>query len=136
MANERLSLSYLKRAQIRLLLLDQLLKEEDLPDVIREAQEIVELCQKAILLKKGVIPPKWHDVSDIEGYLRLMPNDTRRILKELTKGAKWLRSQREVAFYGSIDLIPEDLYLIEDARRAIEIAKRYTEVAKKIIKEI
>lgn len=136
MTGDRLPLSYLTRAETRLSILDIFMGKKDYPDIIREAQEIVELCQKAILVKKGVNPPKWHDVSDvIEGYLTLMPEIFRETLKDLTKGAKWLRSQREVSFYGSMDLIPEDLYTHKDAQRALEIASRYVEVTRGIVKE-
>lgn len=84
-------------------------------------------------IKRGVQPPKWYDVSDvIEGYLDIFPEKIQQDLKVLTKGAKWLRSQREVAFYGGMDLIPEDLYTKEDAIRAINLAGKYLEITKEI----
>ncbi|MCS7203264.1 MAG: hypothetical protein NZ809_02275 [Thermodesulfovibrio sp.] len=38
-------------------------------------------------------------------------------LEKLRKDSKWLRSQREIAFYGEIDFIPTKDYTIEDAIR-------------------
>jgi HEPN domain-containing protein len=40
-------------------------EREDYSDVVREAQEAVELATKAMLRKVGIDPPKWHDVGGI-----------------------------------------------------------------------
>ncbi|MEI6158005.1 MAG: HEPN domain-containing protein, partial [Atribacterota bacterium] len=61
--NISLPQSYLAKSKKRVLALALLLQEEDYSDVIREAQEIVELCVKAMLRYKGIDAPKWHDVS-------------------------------------------------------------------------
>lgn len=55
--------SYLEKAVVRLKVLDLLLAEEAWSDVVREAQEAVELALEAVLRQAGVEPPKWHDVS-------------------------------------------------------------------------
>jgi hypothetical protein len=57
--------SYLEKATKRLRVLDVLLEEEAFSDVVREAQELVELALKGILRYVGVDPPKWHDVGPI-----------------------------------------------------------------------
>jgi len=62
MTNETLAHSYLIKVEKRLKILDLLLKEEDYSDVIREAQEIVELSLKGMLRYVGIEPPKYHDV--------------------------------------------------------------------------
>ena len=46
---DRLALDYLKRAKIRLEVLEVLYEKGDYPDVVREAQEVVELALKAVL---------------------------------------------------------------------------------------
>lgn len=48
MTNMSLARSYLIKAEKRLKILEVLLKEEDYSDVVREAQEIVELALKVI----------------------------------------------------------------------------------------
>lgn len=58
MTNEMLARSYLVKCQTRLKVLDLLLAEEAYSDVVREAQEVVELALKAILRQIGVEPPK------------------------------------------------------------------------------
>jgi HEPN domain-containing protein len=41
------------------------LGEDDYSDVVREAQEIVELALKGMLRQIGIEPPKWHDVGQL-----------------------------------------------------------------------
>jgi HEPN domain-containing protein len=65
MKNVSLAEGYLNKAQIRLKILPLLLSEEDYSDVIREAQEIVELALKGMLRQIGIEPPKWHDVGPL-----------------------------------------------------------------------
>lgn len=64
MTNRSLATSYLLKARKRLLVLELLLREEAYSDVVREAQELVELALKALLRHAAIEPPKWHDVSD------------------------------------------------------------------------
>jgi len=54
MVNPELAKDYIKRAKIRLNALDVFMKEKDYADVIRESQEIVELVQRAMLIKVGI----------------------------------------------------------------------------------
>ncbi|BER91380.1 HEPN domain-containing protein [Atrimonas thermophila] len=121
---------YLKRAKIRLRLLEEFLKEKDYADVIRVSQEVVELAQKAILLRMGITPPKWHEVIDIilENREKL-PQGVFLKLVELRRDSKWLRSQREIAFYGDVDFVPTKEYVPEDAQRAISVAKEFMDLA-------
>ena len=130
MVNEELANSYLRRAEIRLEVLEEFLKRNDFADTVREAQEVVELVQKALLIKIGIQPPKWHDVgSIINQHIEEYPDNVREKLKILNTEAKWLRSQREIAFYGDMDIIPEELYTREDALKAIKIAEDYLSIA-------
>jgi HEPN domain-containing protein len=132
--NRRLAESYYRRALTRLEILEIYLQKGDYPDVIRETQEVVELFQKAVLIHLGVDPPKWHDVGDLLlEYMDSYPPPWRERLPSLVQEGKWLRSQREVAFYGEMDLIPESLYKEEDARRAIRIASAYGELARDLL---
>jgi HEPN domain-containing protein len=59
--NRSLARSYVIKATKRLKSLEVLLQEEAYSDVIREAQEVVELCLEAMLRAVGVEPPKIHD---------------------------------------------------------------------------
>ncbi len=62
MTNVSLAQSYLVKARKRLKILLVLLDESAYSDVVREAQEIVELALKGMLRQVGIEPPKWHDV--------------------------------------------------------------------------
>jgi len=134
LTNDQLAKSYLVKAQKRLRILDVLLEEEDYSDVVREAQEVVELAQKAMLRGVGIDPPKWHDVGGILIENReKFPADIASQLEELAAISKWLRRERELAFYGDIDFIPTEEYSREDALRAIEGARKTVETAQKLI---
>ena len=65
MTNESLARSYLRKANDRLKVLDLLLKEGGYSDVVREAQEPVELALKGMLRAIGIEPPKLHDVGGL-----------------------------------------------------------------------
>jgi len=135
--NRKLAESYLGRAKTRLKALELFLSEEDFPDVVREAQEVVELCQKALLIERGIQPPKWHEVGDIlEGYFHLFPEDYHQRLRELNREAKWLRAQREIAFYGAMDFVPEEVYTREDAERALSLARAFVGLAEDLRRKV
>lgn len=123
MKNLSLAKSYLNKAQIRLKILPLLLDEEDYSDVIREAQEIVELALKGMLRQIGIEPPKWHDVGSlILDYRIRFPNDVSSQAEKLAGISAWLRKEREFSFYGDLDFIPTEQYSKDDAQRAIEDA--------------
>lgn len=124
----------MKKAVARLKVLDVLLEEEDYSDVIREAQEVVELSQKAMLRYVGIDPPKWHDVGGIIlEHLEKFPENLHGELEEVARISKWLRKERELSFYGDIDFIPTEEYTEDDALRAIAGAKKVVDVAQRII---
>ncbi len=65
MTSYNLGRSYLSKATKRLKILPVLLQEEAFSDVVREAQEIVELALKGALRLIGIEPPKIHDVGPL-----------------------------------------------------------------------
>lgn len=88
-----------------------LLDEEAYSDVIREAQEIVELALKGMLRQIGIEPPKWHDVGpQIKEYGDRFHEEIRPHLDRVIRISKWLRKEREFSFYGDIDFIPTEEY--------------------------
>jgi len=124
MNNRTLALSYLKKAKYRLDILDLLYKKRAFSDVIREAQEIVELSLKSMLRLVGVEPPKIHDVGGLLlEHKDKFPKRVARNLPRLARISKVLRRERELAFYGDIDFIPTEEYTSQDARKAIKDAR-------------
>jgi HEPN domain-containing protein len=121
MTNLDLARSYFLKVEKRLKALEVLFKEEDYSDVIREGQEIVELCAKGMLRMVGIEPPKYHDVSAL-----MMEHRARfagiplKDLKRIARISKTLRKERELAFYGDIDFIPTEEYRRSDAARVMK----------------
>lgn len=129
-----LAKSYLIKSEKRFKILQVLFAEEDYSDVIREAQEIVELSLKGMLRAVGIEPPKLHDV----GALLIEHRDRFKSisLKDLKKAAnisKALRKERELSFYGDIDFIPTEEYTIKDAQKAISNTEFVLKIARKVI---
>lgn len=134
MTNINLAKDYMIKAETRLEVLEIYLRKKDYSDVIREAQEVVELAQKAMLRQVGIDPPKWHDVGMIIlENKKKFPEAIQKDLLEIAEISKWLRRERELSFYGDIDFIPSEEYTEEDAMRAIEGAKKVVETAKKVV---
>ena len=135
MKNLSLAKSYLNKTQKRLKILEMLLDENDYSDVVREAQEVVELALKGMLRQIGIEPPKWHDVGQlILEYRMRFPDEVSPQVERLAEISAWLRKEREFAFYGDIDFIPTERYSKDDAQRAIGDAKFTIRMAELTIK--
>lgn len=119
MTQSELALAYLEKARMRVRVLEVLLEQDGYSDVVREAQELVELALKGILREAGIDPPKWHDVGPVlvEHRLRL-PSAIAAEVERLAAVSRWLRKEREFSFYGDIDFIPTEQYTRADALRA------------------
>jgi HEPN domain-containing protein len=130
-----LAQSLIMKATDRLDILDLLLKKGAYSDVVREAQEIVELALKGMLRAVGVEPPKFHDVGGL--LIEHKGKYDEEISKNLERAAtisKRLKKERELAFYGDIDFIPTEEYNIDDAREAMEGANFVLVLARRLIK--
>jgi hypothetical protein len=119
LTNQGLARSYLLKAQKRLKALAVLRDEQAHSDVVREAQELVELALKGMLRAVGIEPPKFHDVGGllIEHDTKFS-TDVRERLRRAAEISKRLRRERELAFYGDIDFIPTEEYSATDGERA------------------
>jgi HEPN domain-containing protein len=134
MDNLTLAQSYLLKAQTRLRILDAFYRESAFSDVVREAQELVELALKGMLRQIGIEPPKVHDVGDlVVEYREMFPVEVNQQADNLRQISRWLRKEREFAFYGEVDLIPTLEYSAEDARRAISDADAVVAAARQCI---
>lgn len=124
MADSPLAQAYLQKAALRLRVLDLLESAGGYSDVVREAQEAVELVCKAMLHAIGVDPPKWHDVGPlIQEYHDKLPPKVAAQADEIARISRRLRKEREFAFYGEIDFIPTEQYDAQDAAEAIREAR-------------
>ncbi len=119
MQNRTLAADYIRRATVRLGVLDLLFEASSWPDVVREAQEVVELALKSLLRAHGIEPPRIHDVSSVLDEERSrFPDQIQQRIDELTAISRDLRRDRELAFYGAEDLTPGEFYTAADAERA------------------
>jgi HEPN domain-containing protein len=102
-------------------------------DVVREAQELVELALKGMLRAVGIDPPKVHEVGGA-----LLASRERfpagLDLDELARISRELRKDRELAFYGAEDLIPTEAYGREEAEAALAWAEIVVIAATTIIR--
>ena len=135
MTNESLAQSYLKKASDRLDVLELLLGKGAYSDVVREAQELVELALKGMIRCIGIEPPKVHDVGGLLlEYSERFPEEVRAQLADLAIISKRLRKERELAFYGDLDFIPTEEYSYEDAHQAKLEAQRVLQAAHRVIR--
>lgn len=125
MRNRDLAGDYVARAAIRLRALDVLFDHGGWADVVREAQEVVELALKGLLRSHGVEPPRIHDVSEVLLAERArLPKALQPEVEALAAISRDLRRDRELAFYGAEDLTPSGFYTRQDAERARSGARR------------
>ena len=137
MTNLTLAQSYLSKCSVRLKALHLYLSEEAYSDVVREAQAIVELAQKAMLRLVGVEPPKHHHVGHLLlEYKDMFPKDVKDQLEELAEVSKWLRKERELAFCGDVDFIPTTEYGPAEAHRAIQGARKTVAAAERAMADL
>ncbi|MCL6611615.1 MAG: HEPN domain-containing protein [Peptococcaceae bacterium] len=132
---DELSASYLKKAEVRFKALFFYRENGAYSDVVREAQELVELLLKAVLRAIGVEVPKIHDVSrTLEKHRHLLHPALSSSLNEIKRISKRLRKERELSFYGAEDFIPTEEYGIEDADMAINDAEFVLKVVQEAFK--
>jgi hypothetical protein len=135
MTNSSLAQSYLVKIGHRLKVLDLLMAEGAYSDVVREAQEVVELATKAMLREAAIEPPKWHDVGQLlQENAHRFPDAVRTDLPALVEASAWLRKEREFSFYGDIDFIPTERYGSGDAQRAIDAARLAVRLASAVVR--
>ncbi len=131
MQNRDLAADHVRRAEARLSALDALVEKESWADVVREAQEVVELALKGLLRACGVDPPRIHDVSDVLFLERTrLPKGIQAEVEEMADASRALRRDRELAFYGTDDLTPSAFYRRNDAMTARAYARRVVDLVR------
>jgi len=102
----------------------------------RLSQEKVELALKAVLIRAGVDPPKWHDVGDIlvRNFSRF-PKLGVPAARELARISSELRQERERAMYGddAQKLPPQNLSGAADAALGLAGAEKVTAACERLV---
>ena len=123
MKNRSLIEDYLLRSQHRLAAVELLYERKSWADVVREAQEVVELALKALLKHFNIEIPRIHDVSQIlKDNEPLFSPTLKKHITRLSEISRDMRRDRELSFYGSEDLTPSEFYKESDAKKAKEDA--------------
>jgi len=131
--NRSLADDYISRAGHRLAALEVLMQKQSWADVVRESQEIVELCLKSVLRKSGIEVPRIHDVSDVlKEESSKLPKELQPKVNQLAAISKKLRRDRELAFYGTEDLTPSEFYEEADAKEAFDGVKQVYTLCKAV----
>ncbi len=132
MTRDALALSYLAKCRLRLEILQFALERGGYSDVVREAQECVELALKGMLRTVDVDPPRVHEVGP-----QLLRNRSRfpadLDIDSLAKISRELRKDRELSFYGAEDLVPTEAYGLAEAEQALEWAREVVQAAERVI---
>lgn len=134
MRNEDLAKDYVKRAAVRIFALETLFEKQSWADVVREAQEVVELALKGFLRAQNVDVPRVHDVSDL--VIQSAETFDAKAKEAFAKAAaisRRLRKDRELAFYGGEDLTPSDFYREDDAKEALSDARLVVKLVQKYV---
>lgn len=136
MTSASLAQSYLVKARLRLEMVEFLLARGGYSDVVREAQELVELATKAMLRQVGIEPPKWHDVGTLlVEHADQFSAAVRTRIPEVARISRELRKEREFSFYGDEDCVPTEQYDRGDAETALAQARLVLETAERAILE-
>lgn len=124
MRNRSLAADYIKRAAVRLRVIDALYEAGSWADVVRESQEAVELALKGLLRTVGIDPPHVHDVADVlEAERSQLPTSLADDVDRFAAASRALRRDYELAFDGAEDLIPSEFYREPDAQEARSAAR-------------
>jgi HEPN domain-containing protein len=135
--NRDLAQSYVAKIRIRLKALAVLRDEGAHSDVVREAQEIVELALKGALPAAGIEPPKHHDVGGLlTEYAAKLPGVTTEEVARAAAISTRLRKERELVFHGDIDFIPTDQYVAADAAAAFADAEWVAALANRVVRAL
>jgi HEPN domain-containing protein len=125
--SDRIARDYLHRAGVRRQALDALMAGASYPDVVREAQDLIELVLKGTLRFIGVDPPRRHDVHGaVLHFLDRLPPEWREGLAQMEDALTRLAAQRSPAFYGDeeADVPASALFGQAAAGEALAVADR------------
>lgn len=137
MRNRDLAKDYIDRSVIRLKALDLLLNEKGYADVVRESQEVVELCLKGLLRANDIAIPRIHDVSTIiEENRPTLSTLSDQEIESICKISRSLRRDRELSFCGTEDLTPSEFYRKEDAVTAKNQANEVVGIVRRVVGQL
>ncbi len=130
---DKLAQSYFEKFLVRVEVLSEYQKRKAYSDVIREAQEALELFLKGLLRTMGLTPTFSHDPGkELSEVATRVPAEFSPILDDLVEWSRKLRRERELSYYGAADFIPTEEYSEKEAKRAITFLEDVARRLKKI----
>ncbi len=127
MTTKKIALDYLAKVRVRLMALRLFLEHQRYDDVMREAQEAVELLVKGALRFVGIDPPRRHEPAALLlEHIDRFPASWRARAEEIRGLSERLFSERGLSFYGDEDdlLPPSELFERGEAEAAIADVER------------
>ena len=134
MTNESLAQSYLRKASDRLDVLEVFFNKGAYSDVVREAQELVELALKGMLRAVGIEPPKRHDVGGLLLDCReRFPEDMRPQLADLPESPGDFGGNANSRSTATLISFPRKSIHRRTRARARQEAERILQAARRVI---
>lgn len=128
MTSRKIARDYLEKVEVRLEALRLYLSRARYDDVVREAQEAVELVVKGALRFVGVDPPRRHDAGPVLlQHLDRFPPAWRAEAPAIAELSERLFAERGHAFYGDeSDLVPpSELFERAEAEEIVQAVERF-----------
>jgi hypothetical protein len=126
--SRKIARDYLEKVEVRLEALRLYLSRDRYDDVVREAQEALELLVKGALRFVGIDPPRRHDAAPVLlEHLDRLPAAWRVEAPAIAELSERLFAERGHAFYGDeSDLVPpSELFERAEAEEAVQAVERF-----------
>lgn len=128
---DALAQSYFEKFRVRVEVLPEYHKREAYSDVIREAQEALELFLKGLIRVMGAEPSHTHDPGrELAGLVDHLPKEFKPVASDLIRWSKSLRKDRELSFYGAADFIPTQEYSSKESQEVITFLTSVSKILK------
>lgn len=129
---KKLARDYYQRANYRIQALSFFYEVGDYADVVRMCQEIIELLIKACLIIKGINYGKTHDPGgQVAENRERFPELSDEEIALLENISFEMRKDRELAFYGAVDIVPLEYYKQKNADKAIAYVNQIKSIVEK-----
>ncbi|MGY4614434.1 HEPN domain-containing protein [Thermostichus sp. OS-CIW-38] len=129
---KKLARDYYQRANYRIQALSFFYEVGDYADVVRMCQEIIELFIKACPIIKGINYGKTHDPGgQVAENRERFPELSDEEIALLENISFEMRKDRELAFYGAVDIVPLEYYKQKNADKAIAYVNQIKSIVEK-----
>jgi hypothetical protein len=129
---KKLARDYYQRANYRIQALSFFYEVGDYADVVRMCQEVIELFIKACLIIKGINYGKTHDPGgQVAENRERFPELSDEEIALLENISFKMRKDRELAFYGAVDIVPLEYYKQKNADKAIVYVNQIKSIVEK-----